>query len=97
MPFFRQNEWEVGELLSVGSDMCGGIRGVDFPMYDDLFSTLVSCVFQWGLLACVSRSFMVRVEFGRWSNFSCIVVLGVMFGIFVFLCVPLSRMGGRLR
>ena len=34
--------------MSLGSAMCGGMRGVDCPMYDDLFNTLVGCVFQWG-------------------------------------------------
>jgi hypothetical protein len=75
--------------MSLGSAMCGGMRGVDCPVYGDVFSTLVGCVFHWGLLACVSRSFMVRVGFRRWSNFSCIDVLGVMFWhIRVSLCAP---------
>ncbi len=67
--------------------MCGGMRGVGCPMDGDLFSTLVGCVFQWGVLACVRRSFMVRVKFGRCN--SCIKVLGVMFWhIRVSLCAP---------
>ena len=78
--------------------MCGGMRGVDCPVYSDMFSTLVDCVFQWDVLACVSRSFMVRVGFGRWSNFICIVVLGVMFyHICVSLCAPEPHGGGRLK
>ena len=69
--------------------MRGGMSGVDFPVYADLFSTLVGCVFQWDVLACVSRWFRVRVRVGRRSNFSCIVVLGVMFWhIRVCLCAP---------
>jgi len=60
---------------------------MDCPVYDDLFSMLMGCVFQWDVLACVNRSFMVRVRYGRWSNFSCIVVLGVMFWhVRVFMC-----------
>ena len=67
--------------------MCDGMRGVDCPMYGGLLSKLVGCVFQWGVLACVSRSFTVRVGFGRLSNCSCIIVLGVMFWhIRVSLC-----------
>ena len=73
--------------MSLGSAMCDSMRGVSCPLSGDLFSTLVGCVFQWGVLACVSRSFMVRVGFGRWSNFSCIVLLVVMFWhIRVSLC-----------
>ena len=69
--------------------MSGGMRGVGCPVYGDLFSTLVGCIFQYGMLACVSRSFMVRVGVGRWANFSCIAVLGVMFWhIRVSLCAP---------
>ena len=69
--------------------MCSGMRFVDCPVYDGMFSTLVGCVFQWGVLACVSCSFMVRLGFGRWSNFSCIVVSGVMFWHIRFsLCAP---------
>jgi len=60
-----------------------------------LFSTLAGCVFQWGVLACVSRSFMVRLGFGRWLNFSYIVVLGAMFWhIRVSLCASESHGGG---
>jgi hypothetical protein len=61
----------------------------------NLFSTLVGCVFQWGVLACVSRSFMVRMGVGRRSNFSCILVLGVMFWhIRVSLFAPKQHGGG---
>ena len=75
--------------------MCGGMRGVSSPVSGDLFSLLVGCVFQWGVLVCVSRSFMARVGFGRWSNFICILVLGAMFWhIRVSLCA-LEPHGGR--
>ena len=79
MPFFRQNEWEFGYLMSLGSAICGGMRGVACPLYGGLFSTLGGFVFQWGMLACVNRSFMVRMGVGRWSNLSYIIVLGFMF------------------
>ena len=81
--------------MSLRGAMCGGIRGVDYLVYGDLFSTLVGCVFQWGVFTCVSHSFMVRVGAGRWSNLSCIVVLGVMFWhIRVSLCAPEPHGGG---
>ena len=67
------------------------------PVFGGLCSALVGCVFQWGVLACVSRSFIVRVGVGRWSNFSCIAVWGVMFWhIRVSLCAPAPHVG-RLR
>ena len=83
--------------MSLGSATCGGIRDVGCPVSGDLFSTLMGCVFQWGVLACVSHSFMVRLGFGSWSNSSCIVVLGVMFWhIRVSMCA-LEPHGGRLK
>jgi hypothetical protein len=78
--------------------MCGVMRGVSCPVPDNLFSTLVSCIFQWSVSACVSRSFMVRVGFERWSNFSCIIVLGVIFWHLRFsLRAPEPHGGGRIR
>jgi len=80
--------------VSLGSAVCGGMRGVVCPIYDGLFSKCVGC-FLWGVLTCVSRSFMVRVGVGRRSNFSCIIVLGVMFWhIRVSLCAPEPHGGG---
>ena len=58
-------------------------------MSGDLFITLVGCVFQWGVLACVSRSFMVSVEFGRWSNFSFIFNVGCY--VLAYLCFFVCR------
>jgi len=73
----------------LGSAMCGGMRGVACPVSGDMFSSLVGCVFQWGVFTCVSRSFMLRVGVGRRSIFSCIIVLGVVFWhIRVSLCAP---------
>jgi len=75
--------------VSLGSAMCGGMRGVDCPVSSGLFSTLMGCIFQWGVVACVSRSFMVRVGVGRRSNFSCIIVSGAVFWhIRVSRCAP---------
>ena len=81
--------------MSLGSAMSGGMRDVDCPVYSGLFSTLGGCVFQWGILACVSRSFMMRMEVGRWSNLSCILVVGVMFWHIRFSrCAPEPHGGG---
>ena len=54
---------------------------------------LAVCLLRWcALLVCISLSFMVRVRVGRWSNFICFIVLGVMiWHIRVSLCAP--RMG----
>ena len=75
--------------MKLGSAMCGGMRVVDCLMSGGMCSALVGCAFQWGVLARVSRSFIVRVGVGSWSNFSCIAVLGVMFWhIRVSVCAP---------
>ena len=77
--------------------MCGGMRDVDCPMSGGLLSKFVGCACHGGMLDCVNRSSMVWVGVGRWSNFSCIAVWGVMFWhIRVSLCAPAPHVG-RLR
>jgi hypothetical protein len=69
--------------------MCGDMRGMVCPMSFGMLSKLIGCVLQWGILACVSRSFMVKVGVGRRSNLSFILVLGIMFWhMRVFVCAP---------
>ena len=84
--------------MSLGSAMCGGLRCVACPVFGGLCSALVGCVFQWGMLAFVSRSFRMRVGVGRWSNFSCVSVLCVMLlHIRVSFCVPEPNEGGAYK
>jgi len=65
--------------MSLGSAICGGMRNVVCPMSNGTLNKFVGCVFQWGLLASVKRSFMVRAGVGSLSNLNCIIELGVMF------------------
>ena len=86
--------------MNLGSAMCGGMRGVDCPMFGGLLSKFVGCAFQWGMLACINRSFRVRVGVGFWwwVNFSCIIVVGVMFWqMRDSLRAPEPLGGGRLK
>ena len=55
--------------MRLGSATCGGMRGVVCPISGGMLSKFIGCVFQWGMLACVSRSFMTRMGVGSSSNF----------------------------
>jgi len=74
--------------------MCSCTRCVVCPMSGGLLSKFVGCVFQWEVLACVNRSFKVRMGVERWSNVSYIILLGSMYWIMrVSLCAPEPHRG----
>ncbi len=46
MPYFRENEWELGYAISLGIALCGGRRSIVFPIYGGVRDEFVGCVRQ---------------------------------------------------